>query len=135
MDRDTFSDAVLKRIKKTKLKSIDEETVKKNEKQSKNGIYFIYAEDKTTVIYVGKVGNGVKTSLAHRFYLHGSGAHCKKSWFQQYAKYYRFLPFPNISKDELALVERLMIYMNKQPIYNDQKTPNDYDFESLLKKL
>ncbi|WP_298527946.1 hypothetical protein [uncultured Ruminococcus sp.] len=136
MDRDTFSCEILKRIKECELKEINEEVIKKTEKLSKNGIYFIYGEDKENVIYVGKVGCGNDTSVAHRFYLHYDGAHIKKEWFQKYAKFYRFCAFPNATKEEIELIERLMIYTNNQPIFNDKDTSEEgNDFESLLKRL
>lgn len=85
------------------------------------------------MIYVGKVGDGKFTSFYHRMYGHGNGAHCKKKWFNEVKKF-RFKSFPNITKQELTLIERLMIYINKQPKYNDKLLIKS-DYKEIMDKL
>ena len=44
-------------------------------------------------------------------YGHGDGSHSVHKWFNAVKKF-RFKTFPNLDKDELKKVERLMIYAN-----------------------
>lgn len=135
MNRDEFAKAVLKKINSTELKEINKEEIMKNGGTCKNGIYFIYDENEN-ILYVGMVSDKKTASLKARFYDNGNSAHCNKYWFEKYAKFYRFYSFPKASEAELELIERLMIYINNQPVYNDKDTSESAnDFEFILKKL
>lgn len=79
------------------------------------------------------VGDGKSTSFYHRMYAHGSGAHYEREWFNEVKKF-RFKSFPNITKEELTLIERLMIYINKQPKYNDKLLIKS-DYKEIMDKL
>lgn len=117
MTREELMNKIKTIIEKEPMHDMNRDYITSNFKDKKNGIYFLYNQKKT-VIYVGKCGNGINTSFYHRMYGHGYGAHCKKKWFKC-AKKFRFKAFPNLDKDKLKKVERLMIYANNQPIYND----------------
>lgn len=82
----------------------------------KNGIYCFYNKD-NKIIYIGKVGSGLRTSLYHRVWCHGSGSHKNKSWYNEVA-YGRFWKIDKIEKSDLARIERLAISHFK-PCYND----------------
>ena len=99
----------------------------------KNGIYFLYNSD-NEVIYVGKVGRGESTSFAHRMYLHGTGAHCHKPWFTE-CRAFRFKAFPNLSEEDLRVIERLMIHKKNQPIYNDGIPTMPSEFDIIFQKI
>ena len=132
MDREKFIKIVEEKIESENINKKDKEDIKKNYKQAKNGIYFLYDKNEK-VIYVGKVGNGENTSFYDRMYGHGGGAHCNKSWFKEVEKF-KFKSFPNLEDDELIKIERLMIYAKNQPIYNDVIISQD-DFITILNKI
>ncbi|WP_346915516.1 hypothetical protein [Clostridium sp.] len=132
MDRNDFIKKIEFEIESENCYYIEKGFISSNYKNSKNGIYFIY-DEKDIVIYVGKVGKGKKTSFYHRMYGHGSGAHCKKSWFEK-AKKFKFKSFPNLESEEIMKIERLMIYAKKQPAFNDCYTKED-EYELIAKKL
>jgi excinuclease UvrABC nuclease subunit len=126
LDRETLIKKIEKIIEKEPIFDVEKNFICNNYKESKNGIYFLYNE-KDIVIYVGKAGNGDKTSFAHRMYLHGDGAHCKKNWFGKVKKF-RFKSFTNLNSKEISKVERLMIYAKNQPAFNDcYTTENEYE--------
>ena len=85
--------------------------------KGKNGIYFLY-NDKKEVIYVGMVSNAPWTSFYHRMYGHGTGAHKIEHWFTE-CRSCRFKQFPHVTKDDLRVIERMMIFRKGQPRYND----------------
>lgn len=125
MDREKFATIVKAKIEEEQIHDNKKDFIKQNYSAAKKGIYFLYNDD-NDVIYVGMVGDGKNTSFYHRMYAHGNGAHCKKAWFNEVKKF-RFKSFPSIKKSELVLIERLMIYKNKQPKYNDRLlVMNDY---------
>lgn len=101
-------------IEKENLQSVGD-CVSQNNKKLKNGIYFLYDEN-NNVIYVGKVGNGLRTSFYDRMHGHGSGALDKKSWFSE-INTFRFKSFQGLNKKQLLQVKRLMLCA-KQPKYN-----------------
>lgn len=119
MEREQFIIEISKIFEQTKAQKICKEQIKTLHSGAKgqSGIYFLYNEKKQ-IIYIGKVGTGMNTSFYARLYGHGSGAHCKKSWFSE-CKYYKFKQFPNATKDDISIIERLMIYGQGQPRYND----------------
>ena len=62
-----------------------------------------------------------------RMYKNGNSAHYNKPWFSEVKKF-RFKSFSKLDKEELILIERLMIYKNNQPRYNDNlMIINDYE--------
>lgn len=100
--------------------------ITQNYKEAKNGIYFLYDQD-GIVIYVGMTGNGETASFYSRMYKNGNSAHYNKPWFSEVKKF-RFKSFSKLDKEELILIERLMIYKNNQPRYNDNlMIINDYE--------
>ena len=119
MKRDTFIEEIENCIDSSKIELVDQEYIKANYKgdSGKNGIYFLY-NSKGTVIYIGMVGNTARTSFYHRMYGHGMGAHKNKHWFRKCAKF-RFKRFPTATKEDLRVIERLMIFRKGQPKYND----------------
>lgn len=117
MKRKDLIDKIVKMIDDEELIIIDKDYIIRNCKIKRNGIYFLYNEN-DIVIYAGKVGDGSNTSFYDRMYGHGSGAHCRKSWFNE-AKKFRFRSFPNLDHKQISQVERLMIYAKQQPKYND----------------
>ena len=48
----------------------------------RQGIYFLYNSAKK-IIYIGKVGTCESTSLYHRMFGHGSGAHKSEGWYEE----------------------------------------------------
>lgn len=132
MTRDKLMNKIKSKIEEEPICNVNRDYITSNFKDKKNGIYFLYDKNET-VIYVGKCGNGIYTSFYHRMYGHGYGAHCKKKWFKC-AEKFRFKAFPNLDKDELKKVERLMIYANNQPIYNDCYITKN-DIKSIASKL
>lgn len=126
MNREEFTKIVEKAIESTPLVRINKDYITENCKTFKNGIYFLYDKD-NIVIYIGMVGDGDNTSFYHRVYGHGNGSHCKKEWFDE-VNSFRFKSFPKLEIEELRLIERLMIYIKKQPKYNDNlMIVNDYE--------
>lgn len=117
MTREELMNKIKIIIEKEPMHDMNRDYVTTNFKDKKNGIYFLYDENET-VIYVGQCGDKTYTSFYHRMYGHGDGSHSVHKWFNAVKKF-RFKTFPNLDKDELKKVERLMIYANNQPIYND----------------
>lgn len=132
MSRDEFIKRFEEEIDNEPIKNKNKADIIKNYKKYKNAIYFLYDKE-NIVIYVGKAGNGKKTSFAHRMYLHGSGAHCNKSWFDKVDKF-RVKEFKNLSNKELSYIERLMIYAKEQPKFNDSYISED-KYEEIVNKL
>lgn len=125
MDRETFMNIVKGIIEKEPIYNVDKNFITQNYKNAKNGIYFLYDKD-DIVIYVGMTGDGKTASFYSRIYKNGNSAHCNKPWFSEVKKF-RFKSFSRLEKEELILIERLMIYKNNQPIYNDKlMIVNDY---------
>lgn len=119
MEREQFISEISKMFEHTKLQIVSKDQIKKHHSGAKgrSGIYFLYNEKKQ-IIYVGKVGAGNNTSFYARLYGHGSGAHCNKPWFAE-CKHYKFKQFSYATNDDLRVIERLMIYGQGQPRYND----------------
>lgn len=132
MNRENLIEKIEKIIEKEPIFDVEKNLICNNYKESKNGIYFLYNK-KDIVTYVGKVGNGDKTSFAHRMYLHGNGAHCHEIWFDKVKKF-RFKSFSNLNSEEINKIERLMIYAKKQPAFNDSYTTED-EYELIASKL
>lgn len=125
MDRDDFMNIVKGKIEKEPIYDVEKEFITKNYKDADNGIYFLYNDD-GIVIYVGMTGKDKTSSFYMRMYGNGNSAHCcNKPWSTEIKKF-RFKSFPNLNKKELKVIERLMIYKNNQPIYNDIMIVNDY---------
>lgn len=100
---------------------------------NRRGLYFLF--DKTdNMIYVGKIGNGKRTSLYSRMKGHGNGAHAKQSWYEE-IDYGYYLNLPNLTVDEIEKLERICIQFNKnRNNYNDKYiTASDVDI--IFKKL
>lgn len=131
MSRDEFIKMFEEKIDNEPIKNKNKEDIIKNYKKCKNAIYFLYDKE-NIVIYVGKVGKGKKTSFAHRMYLHGNGAHCNKSWFNEVERF-KVKEFKNLSAKELSYIERLMIYAKRQPKFNDSYITED-KYEEIVKK-
>lgn len=126
LNRKELMNEIKIKIEEELIQDMSKDFVASEYKDKKNGIYFLYDENEI-VIYVGKCGNGDHTSFYDRIYGHGNGAHCRKEWFNSVKKF-RFKAFPNLESDALSKVERLMIYANNQPIYNDcYITEADYE--------
>lgn len=132
MNREELMNKIKLKIEEELIQDMNKDFVTSKYKDKKNGIYFLYDENEI-VIYVGKCGNGKRTSFYDRMYGHGNSAHCHKEWFK-YVKKFRFRAFPKLESDALCKVERLMIYANNQPIYNDCYI-TEADFEIIASNL
>lgn len=117
MDREKFMDIVKLNIEMEHTYDVDKYFITQNYKKAKNGIYFLY-DQYGIVIYVGMTGNSKTASFYSRMYGNGNSAHCNKPWFSEVKKFV-FKSFSKLDKKELILIERLMIYKNNQPRYND----------------
>lgn len=119
MKRNAFMEEIEAYIDSCKIEEVDQVQIKTNYsgEKGKNGIYFLY-NNFDQIVYVGMVSNAASTSFYHRMYGHGTGAHKNKRWFNK-CKKFRFKKFPTATKDDLRVIERLMIFRKGQPRYND----------------
>lgn len=79
-----------------------------------SAIYFLY-NDQNEIIYIGETG----TSVKHRLYTDGSGAHCRKDWFTE-VKRLRYYKDSKMGDESRKTIERALIQKYK-PTYNDKK--------------
>jgi len=99
----------------------------------RQGIYFLY-NTKKDVIYVGKVGSKLNTSLYDRMYGNGPiASHQGDVWWNEVEEG-RFHRFSDLNDQQILQIERLAIFGKGQPIYNDSYTTNN-DAVEILKLL
>ncbi|MDF2800320.1 MAG: hypothetical protein K0S61_223 [Anaerocolumna sp.] len=132
MKRKDLIELILTKVQAEPVFEINKELISKKFRKTKNGIYFLYDEN-DIVIYVGEFGDGNYTSFYHRMYGHGSGAHCNKEWFYR-TKKFRVKCFPMLVSDNIKKIERLMIYANNQPAFNDCYVTEE-QCDSIARKL
>ena len=98
----------------------------------KQGLYFLY-NDSGDVIYIGMLSGTDETSLYDRMKGHGSGSHCRQSWYGDvsYGKFYHF----DVSVNELKILERLAISGMGQPMYNDGHNLSQTCIDNLSSKI
>lgn len=119
MKRDTFMEEIEAYIDSCAIEEVDQNYIKTHygKDKGKGGIYFLY-NDSNQIIYIGMVSNAESTSFYRRMYGHGTGAHKNKHWFNE-CKKFRFKKFPTATKNDLRVIERMMIFRKGQPKYND----------------
>lgn len=134
MERNIFMNKVSQIFAEIEVEQKDKNLIKQKYKDinGKNGIYFLYNKEQE-IIYIGKVGYGKKTSFYKRMYEHGSGAHRNKSWFDECTGF-KFKRFVNATIEDLAVIERLMIYKQGQPKYNDIGNIN-FEFSEIFDRI
>lgn len=134
MERSEFINKLLKIFDEVQIinNTKDDITREYVDAKGKNGIYFLYNQ-MHEVIYVGMTADGETASVYSRLYGNGSGAHCNKPWFAECTGI-KFKPFPNATKDDLAIIERLMIYGQGQPKYNDIGNI-EQDYNKIFKRI
>ena len=128
MNKKIFYKKIMRKIKKQPfIFKRDMENISKygnvanayNIQGCRQGIYFLYNSAKK-IIYIGKVGTGESTSLYHRMFGHGSGAHKSEGWYEE-VEYGKYIVFEKLNDFELSIVERLCIKYNpNKDNYNDK---------------
>lgn len=134
MEREQFIIEISKMFEQIELQKVSKAQIKTHHSgaNGRPGIYFLY-NGKKQIIYIGKVGAGNNTSFYARLYGHGSGAHCNKPWFSK-CKHYKFKQFLHATNEDLSVIERLMIYGQGQPRYNDIGKIN-YKLDNIVVRL
>ena len=118
-----LQDKIVELVNKTSNISVSDMEKKAlcGKEEYRQGLYFLYNSSET-IIYIGKVGSGERTSLYDRMKGHGPGSHSKKDkrWYSE-VSFGRFNKFDKFNDSEIAVLERLAI-SKCGTVYNDKDT-------------